>query len=293
MTLPVHLQRSQMRRHRPARSSPSVYAERNAVRANPTDTALRAQVHHCRETLREVQTDLASLVNLREDAVTCASDGCHDPGAVLAARARVSSLVSQISARLLALAEPLQALKPDYERLVEASERGDLAVTKTEVEQLGEQIEVARALVKQNTETIKEQLLTEHADREARHGRLAVQVQADHPHLTDAVVAGTITQADASAKADRLEHLDLQSYGGRLACESPFHELARLVDTLMGTDTLTRSVSQATSAATLGSHLAPVSLPVALLRQSCRAEHKHCSHRRRLLAAAASSHDTA
>ncbi|GAA5935614.1 hypothetical protein JCM1841_007012 [Sporobolomyces salmonicolor] len=92
-----------------------------------------------------------------------------------------------------------------------------------------EEVETLRLVVRQNRERVRQAAWREVQGRESLRRRVEERIRSDHPGLAEEQV-GRRTEGAMQGVGMSVGTLELDSYGGRVAAETPFAELAHLID---------------------------------------------------------------
>ncbi|GAA5862872.1 hypothetical protein JCM8547_006575 [Rhodosporidiobolus lusitaniae] len=219
-----------------APSAASTFAA-TSVAAPSYHTALDGQAEEEEEpTVDDLTREVASLSNLvSEIASRCTfistlrdSTLSLPSSSALPSLQRLSELTTSTGSLILTLSEDIAAAEQRLRVLQRLVEVDKAAALPAEVGRIEESLEVVKSEAAKGVQSVRKLADEEIDARESTRRRLEERVRLENPGLGEEAVESSVRQALVGAEV-KVAQLDLQSYAGRVAAESPFTELASLL----------------------------------------------------------------
>ncbi|GAA5983306.1 hypothetical protein JCM11641_002258 [Rhodosporidiobolus odoratus] len=217
----------------------------------PTIDDLMREIHELQTLVASVSTNCLTLVKLRDSIIVASGSA---PSELLL---QLSSLTTSTGSLILSLSTDLQGTTSRLSHLRALADAGTAAALPTEVSQLEEHFTVVSLEASQGVERIRKLAWEEVDQRESARRRLEERIRRENVQMGEEGVEMAVRQAFVGAEV-KVAQLDPLSYAGRVALESPFTELATLIDdakeehaSLHGGGDLARTNTQFSAATTL------------------------------------------
>ncbi|GAA5870211.1 hypothetical protein JCM1840_001591 [Sporobolomyces johnsonii] len=189
----------------------------------PTVDDLLRETHECQTLISTISSQLDTVESLRDEVIALAL-AC--PPEKLAALAQLTTSTGSL---ILSLSSPLASLSSRIAHVSALAAQGQAAALPTEIARIEEELEALRLIVRQNVERVRQAAWGEVQSREGLRRRVEERIRSENLGLTEAQV-GRSTDAAMQGVGAKVATLELDSYVGRVAAETPFAELAQLID---------------------------------------------------------------
>ncbi|KAI5480030.1 hypothetical protein MNV49_001995 [Pseudohyphozyma bogoriensis] len=190
----------------------------------PTVDDLKRETFEIKTNVEEVISNLRELEVLRDAVIAAEDGGAGDLH-------KLTSLTTSTGQKILQLSGPLASVSGRAEILEGLAREGKTAATSIEVSHIVEELEVVKLEVKKTIGLVKTLAWDEVEGKELTKARIERRIRRENPTMNDDGVRMTVNQA-MSGSSERIAQLDVLSYAGRVAAESPFTEIAMLLDTI-------------------------------------------------------------
>ncbi|GAA5892519.1 hypothetical protein JCM6882_005637 [Rhodosporidiobolus microsporus] len=182
-----------------------------------------------------ISSACTSISTLRDALIASSSTGGGGGGGVgggdvpLPQLEQLAALTTSTGGLILALSGQLLAAEQKLSLLRALVSAGRAAALPSEVSQLDDQLEILRSDAARGVAGVKRLAAEEEDAEESARRRLEERVRRENVGLNEAAVEQAV-RAAFEGERGRVEGMDLLSYAGRVALESPFTELAALID---------------------------------------------------------------
>ncbi|GAA5831526.1 hypothetical protein JCM11251_004053 [Rhodosporidiobolus azoricus] len=195
----------------------------------PSVDEITRELSSLSDLVSSIASACTTILTLRDSIIASSSSGIDVP---LPQLEQLSSLTTSTGQLILSLSTQLVAAESKLAHLRDLVNSGTAAALPQELSRLDEQLSIVRSDAAEGIARVKLLATEEEEAEESARRRLEERVRRENGgRLTDEAVEGAVRGAFEAARRGRVEGMDLRSYSARVALESPFTELAGLIET--------------------------------------------------------------
>ncbi|BGP12935.1 hypothetical protein JCM10213_004355 [Rhodosporidiobolus nylandii] len=193
--------------------------------AEPTVDDLTRELIELEDLVALVSSSCSTILQLRDSII---SSPVSAPVTLLE---QLSGLTTSTGGEMLRLSQDLASTSRRLAVLQALTDAGTAASLPSEAAQLQERLSIVRSDASAGVKRVKALAAEEEDAAESARRRLEERVRRENAGMEEAQVLLTVDSAFAGGRGGmRVANLDVRSYAGRVALESPFTELAGLVE---------------------------------------------------------------